>query len=199
MKNIKTIGIIGVVAMVGFSGLAIVNQMHSANQLSKFQLSKPALIESFADGGDPALIAEVKISAIQLIEARANLSNVDAQTAQRNDIIEAEDVRLRVQELVSRVWAKKKVSSSVGDILRGWDLAKEDPDYAPWMSSKYEVESWQGVHVSSDGNSAQVALTGRMAFTSPITKWGEFLGQDQVTLVKQDGEWRLSKAIKVKG
>lgn len=199
MIKLKTIGIVGIVAVVGFVGLAIANQTHSANQLSKFQLSKPAIIQNFSDDGDPSLVAEVKISVIQLIEARANLSNVDAQTAQRNDILESEDVRSRVQELVKDVWAKEKVSSSVGDILRGWDLAKEDPDYAPWMSSKYEVESWQGVHVSSDGNSAQAALTGRMAFTSPLYKWGEFLGQDQVTLMKQDGEWRLSKAIKVKG
>lgn len=197
MKISKPLAIIAVVGLLGFAGQAIASQLNASSQKSTNQNSKLTLIENLANQGSPELIDQLKLRAIQLLEARATLSNVDQATAKRNDLLVAEDVRARAEDLVERVWSKENLKARTQDILEGWNIAKDDPSYEPFDTAVYKLFSWQGVQVSADGKSAFAVSTGSMTFAFPGKTMGTEEFQDQITMVYQDGEWLLDEAFAV--
>jgi hypothetical protein len=197
MKIQKPLVIIAIVGIVGFAGQAIASQFTASSQNSSNLNPKLILIENFPSQGDSQLIEQLKVRTIQLLEARVTLSNVDQETAQRTDLLVAKDVRSRVQDLVEQVWSKERLNSATQDILEGWNLGKEDPNYEPFNSAVYLLDSWQGVQVSPDGTSARAVVTGRMKFVYSDKTSGTSEFQDQITMVFQDGEWLLDEASAV--
>ena len=186
-----------ILGIVGFSAQGIYAQVQKSNSISQWDDLKPKLEESFADVGDEKLIESLRGKIVELMEARAALSNVDVTTAQRTDLESSSEIRQTVEDLVSKVWTSRNLSKRTHDIIAGWNIAKLDPNYRPFTKAEYKLESWQGIRVAEDGLSAEAIVTGTMTYGYGNMVIADSLDQSQIKLVNENGVWFLDDTVAV--
>ena len=183
--------------IAGFSAQSIYAQVQKSNSISQWDNLKPKLEESFADVGDEKLIESLRGKIVELMEARAALSNVDVTTAQRTDLESSSEIRQTVEDLVSKVWTSRNLSKRTDDIIAGWNLAKLDPNYRPFTNAKYVLDSWQGIRVAEGGLSAEANVTGTMTYVYDDEAIADSLDQSQIRVIKENGIWLLDETVMV--
>lgn len=183
--------------LVGFSAQGIYAQVQNSNSISEYDDLKPKLKESFADVGDDTLVQSLRGRVVELMEARAALSNVDVTTAQRTDLESSPEIRQRVEQQVSKVWNSRTLTKRTDDIIAGWNIAKLDPNYKPFTKAEYELDSWQGIRVAEDGLSAEAVVTGTMTYIHDDGFIADSLDQSQIKVVKENGVWLLEDTLAI--
>jgi hypothetical protein len=184
-------------AFTGFSVQSIYAQVQKSNSISQWADLKPKFEESFLDVGDEKLVELLRARTIELMEARATLSNVDSITAQRTDLDSSTEILKTVQQKVSKVWTSRNLANSTADIIAGWNLAKLDPNYEPFTKAVYNLDSWQGIRVAENGLSANVVVTGNMTYVFEDRVVRDNLFQSQITVVKENGVWLLDDTVAI--
>lgn len=185
------------ITLLGFSAQSISAQVQRSNVLSDWDKTKPAYVEKFSDEGDENIITSLKSRTIELMIARVELSNVDLETAKRKDLLTSDEVRNNVKSEVKLVWSKDNLDRRTEDILAGWNLAKEDPNYEPYTDASYSLDSWQGVRISPDGKSAEAVVTGRLIFDHESGTISDSLFQSQIKLVLENGTWLFEDTVAI--
>ena len=185
------------IGLLGFSAQTISAQVQRTNVLTDWDKTKPAYLDKFSDEGDENQIASLKQRTIDLMIAREKLSNVDLETGKREDLLTSGDVRKRVMSAVKLVWSQDNLDSRTGDILAGWNLAKEDPNYEPFDDASYLLDSWQGVRIFPDGKSAEAVVTGRLVFDYQSRSVPDRLFQSQIKLVFENGNWLFEDTVAI--
>lgn len=183
--------------LFGLSAQAIHAQVQRSNSISQWEKLKPKIVDSFNYVGDENLIESLKGRVVDLMEQRATLSNVDAQTAQRDDLESSPDIQNTVEQNVAKVWSSRNLENRTSDIIAGWNIAKLDPNYRPFIQAKYDLDSWQGIRVADDGRSAYAVLTGTMTYVYDDSVVRDSLDQTQLTVVKENGIWLLDDTVAV--
>lgn len=186
-----------ILGFAGFSAQSIYAQVQKSNSISQWDDLKPKLEESFADVGDEKLVESLRGRIVELMEARATLSNVDVTTAQRTDLEASSEIRQTVQELVSKVWTSRNLTKRTDNIIAGWNIAKLDPNYRPFTNAKYVLDSWQGIRVAEGGLSAEANVTGTMTYVYDDEAIADSLDQSQIKVAKENGIWLLDETVMV--
>lgn len=186
-----------VVALIGFSAQGILAQVKKSNSLSRWDTLKPKIEETFTDSGDVKLVAYLRDRTVELMKARAALSNVDVETAQRSDLDASPQIREYVKQQVLQVWSARNIDIKTDDIIAGWNIAKLDPNYRPFNRAGYSLNSWQGIRVSKDEQAAEVVVTGTMNYDYGDRVVSDSLDQSQIKLVKENGSWLMDETVEV--
>jgi hypothetical protein len=186
-----------ILGFVGFSAQGIYAQVEKSISISQWDNLKPKLEESFADVGEETLVESLRGRILDLMEARATLSNVDSLTAQRTDLESSPEIRQTIEQQVSKVWTSRNLTQRTGDIIAGWNIAKLDPNYRPFTKAAYELDSWQGIRVAEDSLSAEAIVTGTMTFVHVDGVIADSLDQSQIKLVNENGMWLLDETVSV--
>lgn len=186
-----------ILGFAGFSAQSIYAQVQKSNSISQWDDLKPKLEESFADVGDEKLVESLRGRIVELMEARATLSNVDVTTSQRTDLEASSEIRQTVQELVSKVWTSRSLTKRTDNIIAGWNIAKLDPNYRPFTNAKYVLDSWQGIRVAEGGLSAEANVTGTMTYVYDDEAIADSLDQSQIKVAKENGIWLLDETVMV--
>jgi hypothetical protein len=185
------------ITLLGFSAQSISAQVQRANVLSDWNKTKPAYLEKFSDEGGENQIISLKARTIELMIDRVELSNVDSETAKRKDLLTSVEVRNNVNSAVKLVWSNDHLDMRTSDILAGWNLAKEDPNYEPYTDVNYSLDSWQGIRISPDGKSAEAVVTGRLIFDYRSRTMSDSLFQSQIKLVLENGIWLFEDTVAI--
>jgi len=186
-----------VIGLAGFSAQGISAQVQKSKSLSQWESLKPKLENGFSDSGDQEMLQFLRGKIVQLMESRAKLSNVDSITAQRTDLASSPEVLKIVEQNVSKVWTSRNLEPRSADIVAGWDIAKLDPKYKPFINAEYKLDSWQGLRVAEDGNSAFGVVTGTMQYIYDDRIVSDSRDQSQLNLIKENGVWLLDEAVGV--
>lgn len=186
-----------VILLIGFSAQKIIAQVNHSNSLSQWADKHHHLVTAFANEGDVQEIEGLKSRVIELIKMRAELSNVDAETAGRSDIRTSSQIAERIKQMVSKVWAAERVDERVKTMVSAWDYAKSVPNYMPFENADYLLDSWQGITISDSGQNAYVVVTGQVQMKYKDHVVSDSLEQSQIELVKQKGVWLFDSTVVV--
>jgi hypothetical protein len=154
------------------------------------------LLEPMKDNGPQSQVALVKKATKALLAAR-----VAPQRFPRDKKLAESFVRgAHAQEVrragVADAWIKSKANTKSLELQSAIAKFADDPAYLPFYDNRFVVSLWQGVSVRNDD--AFVLLLGHQEYQNEDRSWqADADDQWQISLVLEDGAWRLSSVAAV--
>lgn len=183
-------------AIAGFAVAAVGPDSLFADPLAGKGSGSAIFLEPMKDQGPQSEVVLVKKATQALLTARVAPQRFPRDKKLADSFVRSSLAREVRSASVADAWVKSKASKKSLELESALEQFANDPTYLPFYDNRFVVSRWQGVSVQ-DGE-AFVLLLGHQEYQNEDRSW-QVDGDDQwqISLVLEDGAWKLSSVAAV--